>query len=132
MKMVIGLAIVGLAQLSMAAPAPLKREKPLTALEKKMVGTWKGRISCDGRLVFHANGTYELKDYGPGMCDCEGNWKVQWDALPPTLILTRKTSNVADMVGKTMKVQLIKLDDNSLAIDYESKATGQYTRVKAK
>jgi hypothetical protein len=137
MKMVIGPAIaelyVGLAQLSVAAPAPPKREKPLTVLEKKMVGTWKGRIGCDGRLVFHANGTYELKEYGPGACDWEGTWKVLWDALPPTLILTCKTSNDGDLVGKTMKVKLIKLDDNNLAIDYENKngsPTGHYTRVK--
>jgi hypothetical protein len=137
MKMVIRLTIVlltvGLARLSVAAPAPPEREKPLTALEKKMVGTWKGRIGCDGRLIFHANGTYELKEYGPGSCDREGTWKVQWDALPPTLTLTCKTSKIADLVGKTMKVKLIKLDGDTLAIEYENKngsPTGHYTRVK--
>jgi hypothetical protein len=117
---------IGLAQVVLAEPP----EKELATLEKKMLGVWKGRSGCDGRLVFRADGTYELTDYGPAPYDSAGTWKVRWDALPPTLVLTCRTSEIPDEVGKTMEVKLIKLDDKSLAFKYASKEVGQYTRVK--
>ena len=62
-----------------------------------------------------------------------GTWKVRWDALPPTLVLTCKTSEIPDEVGKTTQVRLIKLDDKSLAIEYANQngsPPGHYTQVK--
>jgi hypothetical protein len=104
--------------------------KERAALEQKLVGEWKGRIGCDGRFLFRANGTYELTEYGPAPDDSAGTWKVRWDALPPTLLLTCKTSEIADEVGKTTEVKLIKLDDKSLAIEAADQSLGHYTRVK--
>ncbi len=98
-----------------------------------MLGVWKGRTTCDGRLVFRADGTYELTEYGPANDDSAGTWKVRWDALPATLVLTCKTSEIQDEVGKTTEVKLIKLDDKSLAIEYANQngsPSGEYTRVK--
>ena len=133
MKMVIvpaaAVLLVGLAQAVLAE----RPEKELAVLEKKMLGAWKGQTGCDGNFLFRADGTYELTGYGPAPYDSAGTWKVRWDALPPTLVLTCKTSEVPDEVGKTMEVKLIKLDATSLAIEYTSQngnPPGHYTRVK--
>jgi len=104
--------------------------KELATLEQKLLGAWKGQIGCDGRLLFRADGTYEFKEYGPAPDDSAGTWKVRWDALPPTLVLTCKTSEVPEEVGKTMEVKLIQLDDKSLAFKYADQTVGHYTRVK--
>jgi hypothetical protein len=104
-------------------------KKELAALEQKMLGVWKGRIGCDGHLVFRADGTYELTGYGPGADDSAGTWKVRWDALPATLVLTCTTSEITDEIGKITEVKLIKLDDKSLAFKC-NKYVGHYTRVK--
>src|SRR5260370_12493092 len=119
---------IGLAQVVLAEPS----EKELAALEKKMLGVWKGRGGCDGRFVFRADGTYELTEYGPAPYDSGGTWKVRWDALPATLILTCKTSEISDEVGKITEVKLIELDDKSLAFKYATKYVGNYTRGKKK
>jgi hypothetical protein len=106
--------------------------KELAALERKMHGAWKGG-GCDGRFLFREDGTYELTEYGPAADDSKGTWKVRWDALPPTLVLTCKTSESRDEIGKTMEVKLIKLDDKHLAVEYATRngnPPGQYTRVK--
>jgi hypothetical protein len=124
--------LVALAQVVFAEPPGKERGKELAALEEKMLGEWKGR-GCDGRFIFRADGTYELKEYGPAPHDSAGTWKVRWDALPPTLVLTCKTSEIPEVVGKTTEVKLINLDDKSLTIDYvnqNSSPSGQYTRVK--
>jgi hypothetical protein len=133
MKMMIvpvaAVLLVGLTQAVLAE----QPGKELAALEQKMVGAWKGRGGCDGHFVFRADGTYELKDHGPAGDDSAGTWKVRWDALPPTLLLTCKTSEFPEEVGKTREVTLIKLDDKSLAIGYANQngsPSGQYTRVK--
>jgi hypothetical protein len=117
---------IGLAQVVLVEPS----EKELAALEKKVHGVWKGRGGCDGRLVFRADGTYELKEYGPARYESAGTWKVRWDALPATLVLICKTSEIPELVGNTMEVKLIKLDDKNLAFKYPSKEVGHYTRAK--
>jgi hypothetical protein len=121
--------LVGLAQAVLAEPPG----KELAALEKKMLGAWKGQTGCDGSFLFRADGTYELTAYGPAPHDSAGTWAVRWDALPPTLVLTCQTAEIPDQVGKTTEVKLIKLDDNSLAIEYANQSaspSGQYTRMK--
>ena len=98
-----------------------------------MLGVWKGETGCDGNFLFRADGTYELTEYGPAPFDSAGTWRVRWDALPPTLVLTCKTSEVPDLAGKTTEVKLLKLDDNNLAIEYANQNAnppGHYTRVK--
>jgi hypothetical protein len=117
---------VGLAQLVLAVPAGKAREKRPAALEQKMVGVWKGQGGCDGRLAFRTNGTYELTGYGPGGDNRKGTWKVRWDELPPTLVLTCTK-------GKSMEVKLIKLEDRNLVVKYANpngSPSGHYKREK--
>jgi hypothetical protein len=124
--------LVVLAQVVLAETPGKERGKELAALEQKMLGVWKGRTTCDGRLVFRADRTYELTAYGPASCESAGIWKVRWDALPATLVLC-ETSEIPGEVGKTTEVKLIKLDDKSLAIEYANRngsPPGHYTRVK--
>jgi hypothetical protein len=93
--------LVGLCQVVMGQAPGNERGKVLAALEQKIVGEWKGQIGCDGKFVFRADGTYDLLEYGPGYYDCAGTWKVRWDALPPTLVLTFKTCEIQELVGST-------------------------------
>lgn len=125
----VAVLLVGLAHPIGAEPPG----KDLAALEKKLLGTWKGQGGCDGRLVFRADGTYELTEYGPGADDSAGTWKVRWDALPPTLVLICRTSEVPENVCKITEVKLIKLDDKNLVIEYSNpngSPSGHYARVK--
>ena len=133
MKMVIvpaaAVLLVGMAQVVLAELP----EKELAVLEEKMLGDWKGEVGCDGNFLFRADGTYELTEYGPAPYASAGTWKVRWDALPPTLVLTCKTSESSGEVGKFTELKLIKLNDKSLAIEYSQQngsPPGQYTRVK--
>jgi hypothetical protein len=129
----VALLLVSLAQVVLAVPRGKERGKELAALEQKMVGTWKGQTGCDGRLVFRANGTYELTGYGPAGDDNKGTWKVRWDSLPATLVLSCTTSKILEDVGKIMEVKLVRLNDRSLAIEYakpNGSPSGRYTRVK--
>ncbi len=137
MKMVIvpaaAVLLVGLTQVVWAEPPGKERGQELAALERKMVGAWKGQTTCDGRLVFRSDGTYELTEYGPASDASQGTWVVRWDSLPATVALTCKTSEIPNEVGKTTKVKLIKLDDKSLAIEYANQngsPSGHYSRVK--
>ncbi len=122
---------VGLAPAGAPAPPVKDRGKELAALEAKLVGAWEGG-GCDGHLVFRADGTYELTEYGPAADDSAGTWKVRWDALPPTLVLTCTTSEIPEEVGKALEVKLVKLDDKTLAVEYTDQAgpPGRYTRAK--
>ena len=132
MKMVIvpaaAVLLVGLAHVVLAEPPG----KELAVLEKKMLGAWKGQTGCDGYFLFRADRTYELTEYGPASDNSMGTWKIRWDSLPATLVLTCKGSEIPDEIGKTMEVKLIKLDDTSLAIEYANQngsPSGQYTRA---
>ena len=134
MKMVIvpaaAVLLVGLAHVVLAEPPGKERGKELAALEQKMLGAWKGQTGCAGNFLFRADGTYELTEYGPGPYDSAGTWKVRWDALPPTLVLTCKTSEIPDEVSKTTEVKLIRLDDESLAVKHANPDVDRYARVK--
>jgi hypothetical protein len=124
---------VGLAQVVLAVPAGKARAKGLAALEQKMVGVWKGQGGCDGRLIFRADGTYALTGYGPAGNNSKGTWKVRWDALPATLVLTCTTSEIPQEKGKSREVKLIKLDDRNLVFKYANQngsPSGHYTKVK--
>src|SRR5262245_3779452 len=108
--------LVGLAWVVLAAPVPPPRVrgKELAALERKLLGAWKGQSGCAGDFLFRADGTYELKGRGPGGNDSSGTWKVRGGALPATLVLTCKTSDIRGEVGKTTEVKLIRLDGEAL------------------
>jgi hypothetical protein len=131
-KLIVPAAAVLLAGLAQTVLAERPGQEP-TALQKKMLGVWKGQTACDGNLQFRADGTYELKDYGPAPYNCAGTWKLRWDALPPTLVLTCKSSDIPGELGKITEVKVIKLDDQHLAIEYGNQngsPPGHYTRVK--
>ena len=109
-----------------------KADKPKegpAALERRLHGTWNGP-PCTGRLTLGADGTFERRNYSPGNHHLAGTWEVRWNALPPTLVLTCKTSDYPDFVGKTSEVKLIQVDDEVLALGdrYEDR----YERVKKK
>jgi len=134
MNMALGATVllIGLAQVVWADPPKKERGKDLAALEQKMLGVWQGG-GCDGRLVLRADGTYELTDYGPAGQKFAGTFRVRWDALPPTLVLTCKTSRVQELVGKTTEVRLVKLDDKNLVVEYVNQngsPPGHYTRAE--
>jgi hypothetical protein len=119
--LLVGLALEGLGE---------QPGKDPRGLEQKLLGEWKGRTTCDGRLVFRADGTYALTEYGPANDDSRGTWKVRGDALPATLVLVCKTSEVEDQVGKTTEVKLVQLDAKRLAIEYATpngSPSGHYT-----
>jgi hypothetical protein len=116
-----------------AEPAGNGREEDLATMRQKLMGTWEGKGGCDGRLVFRADGTYELSDYGPAGHKSKGTWKVRWDSLPATLALTCKSSDIQDEVGQTREVKLIGLDDTNLTIAYPNpngSPSGKYARAK--
>jgi hypothetical protein len=133
MKRVLVLAavvlLVSLAQAASAGPPGTERGKELAALEQKLVGAWKGQGGCEGNLLFRADGTYNLTQFGPAASDTAGTWKVRWDALPPTLALTCTTSEIPEEVGKTTEGKLVRLDKERLAVEYAD-FVGRYARVK--
>jgi hypothetical protein len=122
--------LLGWAQGLLAAPAPSGTGpgKELATLEKKLLGAWKGQMGCAGNLLFRADGTYEWTGYGPGHMDSAGTWKVRWDALPATLVLTCKTSKIPEAVGKITEVKLIRLDDATLTVEDATQTAYRYAR----
>jgi hypothetical protein len=101
-------------------------------LEQRILGSWKGP-GCDGTFLFRADRTYTLTGYGPAPHDSAGTWQVREKALPATLVLKCKTSEIPGNVGKTMEVKIVKLDDKYLAIEYQNQNAsppGRYTRMK--
>jgi hypothetical protein len=120
--------LVSLVQVVLAGPPGKERGKELAALEQKLVGAWRGQNGCAGNFLFRADGTYELKRFGPGGDEFAGTWKVRWDALPPTLVLTCKTSEVVP--EELSKLRLIQLDDETLKAQYGKQDVNRYARVK--
>ena len=112
MKIVIAVAAAVLLPGSAREVAAEKPGGAPAALEGKLHGAWTGEGPCDGRLPLRADGTYERKLHGPGGNNCAGTWVVRWDALPPTLVLTCKTSDDPMYIRKE-EVKLIQLDDQA-------------------
>jgi uncharacterized protein (TIGR03067 family) len=113
-----------------AKTADNPREAPI-APERMLHGAWKGP-ACGGDWTFGADGTFEVQHYSPGNNQLTGSWEVRWNALPPTLVRTCKTSDDPDHVGKTWEVKLIQLDSEVLAYQfpdqYPAGHTVRYTR----
>ena len=110
----------------------IDKAKQRFPLEQKLLGEWQGG-PCQGNFVFHANGTYELTSYGPGGAEYAGVWEVQWDALPPTLVLTCKSADLEEEEGEVWVRKLIELDDEKFTIDYvhtHGTSTAKYKRLK--
>jgi hypothetical protein len=124
--------IVATALLLLAGLTPVASTEPKggAAPGQKILGAWKGQTGCAGSFLFRANGTYELTGYGPAPYDSAGTWKVRGDALPATLVLTCKSSEVPEEAGKTTEVKLIRLDDETLAVQRGDQPAERYARVK--
>lgn len=100
----------------------------VAALEQKLVGAWKGQTPCAGNLRFRADGTYEWTNYGPAPYDSAGTWKMRWDALPPTLVLTCKTSEIEDERGKIREIKIAQLDNQTISFKTTSPDLSRYGR----
>jgi len=90
----------------------------LVALERKLHGGWVGG-PCQGDWIYRPDGTFQARNYTPGGNRLTGTWEVRWDALPPTLARTCKTSDDPRLVGKMWDAKLVQLDDKGLAYQYE-------------
>ncbi|MCY2962321.1 MAG: hypothetical protein NT069_01490 [Planctomycetota bacterium] len=96
-----------------AAVAIPDKEK-LAALERKLAGAWIGHGPCVGDSVFQLDGTYHRFGYGPGAGHFEsGKWKIEWNELPPTLVLTESPTETK-YSEEPFKVRLVKLNDKQL------------------
>jgi hypothetical protein len=113
----------------------VKAKKAPVPLEKKLHGEWKDGGVCVGDLTLRADGTFERQHYSPGNNKLAGTWEVRWNALPPTLVLTCKTSDYSGDVGKTSEFKLTQLDDEYLAYEYPGEPnpgvhSARYKRAK--
>ena len=112
------IAVILAASLLFITPAR-SADKPAEApvpLERKLHGGWRGG-PCEGTWTYLPDGTFRARHYSPGNNRLAGTWELRWDALPPTLVRTCKTSDDPDLVGKTWDVKLVRLDDKSLACE---------------
>jgi hypothetical protein len=134
MKMVIApvgaLLLLALARVVLADLPRNERGIEMAALEHRLVGTWRGEYGCTGNFLFRADGTYELRGKGPGGNNSAGAWKVRWDVLPGTLVLTCRTSEIPEEVGESTEMKLIRLDQRSFAVQQTGLGVLPYTRVK--
>jgi hypothetical protein len=121
---------VVLAAAGMLAPLPARTAEPsdeLAALEKKLHGDWVGHGACAGEITFRPDGTYEDRHVGPSGYNSAGNWDIRWDALPPTLVLSPKTSDTPGGLGKRCPMKILELD-KGLVVDCGSKKIIRYER----
>jgi hypothetical protein len=104
-------------------PAGPGKAAEVAALEEKLLRTWRGP-ACGGDFTFKADGTFDVRSFTPGQNILTGSWALRWDALPPTLLLTFKTSNFKKTypnepeykyVGKTVEAKVLELSDHALA-----------------
>src|SRR4051812_47547828 len=107
------LTTFALLSFAVAFPVPADQKDTLNALEKKLVGEWMNGGACVGDITIRADGTYERRHFSPGNNTLAGTWKVKWDALPPTLVLTCEKSDGEGHVGKTQEVKVVRLDEDA-------------------
>ncbi len=104
---------------------PQGAKSPLTALETKLVGTWLGHGPCVGNSIFLSDGTYFRSDYGPGAGAFEcGTWKIEWNELPPTLVMMPAPSKGKD-VEEPLSVYLLELNDKQLEYRWSKSRTSR-------
>ena len=111
----------------------------VTALEKKLFGTWYGP-DCGGDYTFHADGTFQVRHYSPGNNNLTGCWAIRWDALPPTLLLTYETSDIRKRspdrpefvyLDKTREPKILELNGEILVYQFPGdKLAWQLSRQK--
>ena len=106
-----------------AAAGEAKRPDALAALERKLLGKWYGP-ACGGDYTFNADGTYSAENFTPGQNNLTGTWSIRWDALPPTFIMTCKTTDFKtrdgtrdeyEYLGKPVEAKILALNDEEFA-----------------
>ncbi len=97
------------------ASAAKEKDSALAALEKKLHGEWRSG-PCIGTLQFYADGTYMRDHWPPAGIRSTGQWSIQWNALPPTLVLHCKTSTDPADVNQTTKYNLTRLNQSALSL----------------
>jgi len=55
---------------------------------------------------------------------------MRWNALPPTLVITCKSSDFSGYVGTVWEVKVIQLDDAILSHQRAGGSPARYDRVK--
>jgi hypothetical protein len=111
--------------LLLIACAPAQDSKPdkLTALEKKILGTWYGP-DCGGDYTFKPDDTFTMVNFGPSDITLTGTWSIRWDALPPTLVITATTSDFTtknggraeyEFLNKPLEYKLVQLDEKTIS-----------------
>jgi len=118
-----GRVIAAVPGIASTQPAGEFKGGELAALERKLLRTWRGP-ACGGDFTFKRDGTFEVQSFTPGQNVLSGTWSIRWDALPPTLLLTFRTSDFKKKypgepeykyVGKTLEAKLLELDNKVLA-----------------
>jgi hypothetical protein len=115
-----------LPHLARAENPPAAKSPELAALEKKLLGPWRG-AACAGDYTFNPDGTFVCHSFTPGQNTLTGTWSIRWDALPPTLVLTAKTSDFKtkdptreeyDHLNKPLELKLVQLTTNGWTYRY--------------
>ena len=124
--------VTSLVVITSGQTADKPQEGPV-GLERKLHGRWKGP-ACGGDWTFASDATFSVNHYSPGNNELTGSWEVRWNALPPTLVLTVKSSNAPERikVGESWEVKLVQLNDEALAYEWPENPGQaiQWTRVK--
>jgi hypothetical protein len=117
-----------IAQRSPTADSESTKAERFVKLEKKLHGTWYGP-ACGGDYTFRADGTFELKHFTPGGNTLTGDWSLRWDALPPTLVILCKTSDLEkyEYLNKPLEVKLLELDGDRIALRMLDKSIWRYS-----
>ena len=114
------------------ASLPAKAAGSTAALEQKLLGTWNGP-PCGGNYTFNTDGTYECRSFTPGGNTLTGTWVLRWDALPPTLVLTCKTSDFTkkdstrqeyQYLGRNLELKVLELNEETLVYRLPSDSVG--------
>jgi hypothetical protein len=121
-----------LVSFAVAAPVPPARTDPAAKLEQKLIGEWTNGGACVGDITISANGRFERRHYGPGNATLAGSWKLNWDALPPTLQLVCDTSEGNIFEGTTQEYKLTRLDDKAMHWESDGEPAGAFGRAKQK
>jgi hypothetical protein len=121
-------------------PAGQGKTGELAVLEQKLLGSWQGG-PCEGNYTFNPDGTFELRRFSPGDNTLTGTWSLRWDALPPTLVVTCKTSDFKkndptrpewEYLGKPLEFKLIELSRDVLVYRYPNDKTDMPCRRPGK
>jgi hypothetical protein len=133
MRIIVPTSLLLLLGVATAAPVPDTRPKEvIEKLEAKLVGEWVNGGACIGDITIQSNGTFERKHYSPGNNTLSGAWKVQWDALPPTLVLACDKSDHEADVGRTQEYKVVLLNDDSMNWESGGQTAGHFARQKEK